>query len=247
MKKSYSLLQRLGRYLPLLLVVAAAGLTSCENETEALPDQGLDYYPLEAGAYRVYDVIDTSYQANVPTVRRFQFREQVENGQETDATGQAVYRVVRSRRALPTDAWQVDSVITVAINRQALTEQRNNRRTVELVFPVQADRTWNLNAFNALDTLPAENRFYVRAGEAFSIERNGQTYRYEQTVTTLNDVETDVNAAYAVVQRTTFAKGVGPVYRVRRSFISRCDAAGCNPDFKQQGQSRSEVLIASGK
>ncbi|GAB2784299.1 hypothetical protein HNQ93_002420 [Hymenobacter luteus] len=225
----------------------AAGLAGCENQTEAAPELGRDYFPLEVGAYRVYDVVDTAYQANVPTVSRFQFKEQVDAGLEPDATGQPVYRIIRSRRTLPTQAWQVDSVITVTANGRALTEQRNNRRTVELVFPVREGKSWNINAFNTLDTLPVVNRFYVGAGQPFRITRNGQTYEYNQTVTTINDVAQDVNAAYATVLRTTFARGVGPVYRVRRRFISRCDAIGCNPAFRQQGQSRSEVLIDSGK
>ncbi|GGG50617.1 hypothetical protein GCM10011378_28440 [Hymenobacter glacieicola] len=223
------------------------GLTSCENETVPVPDQGRNYYPLEQGAYRIYDVIDTSYQANVPTVSRFQFREQVDTALEPDATGQPVYRVIRSRRTLATDAWKIDSVITVAVKGQALTEQRHNRRTVELVFPVQEGKRWNINAFNTLDSLTVVNRFYVGADRPFSITRGGQTYQYEHTVTTVNDLAQDVNAAYTTVLRTTFARGIGPVYRVRRRFISRCDAVGCNPAFKQQGQSRSEVLIASGK
>ncbi|UOQ77231.1 hypothetical protein MUN84_00350 [Hymenobacter sp. 5516J-16] len=199
------------------------------------------------GAYRIYDVIDTAYQANVPTVSRFQFREQVDTALEPDATGQPVYRVIRSRRTLATDPWKIDSVITVAVKGQALTEQRNNRRTVELVFPVQEGKTWNINAFNTLDSLTVVNRFYVGANQPFRITRGGQTYQYDQTITTVNDLAQDVNAAYTTVLRTTFARGIGPVYRVRRRFISRCDAVGCNPAFKQQGQSRSEVLIASGK
>ncbi len=238
-----------GRRASLLLGgLMAAGLAGCENQTEAVPESGRDYFPLEAGAYRVYDVVDTSYQANVPTVSRFQFKEQVDTGLETDATGQPVYRIIRSRRTLPTDAWKVDSIITVTATSRSLTEQRNNRRTVELVFPVQEDKSWNWNAFNSLDTLVAVNRFYTRVGQPFSISRGGKTYQYDNTVTTTSDVsDKEINAAYYTVIRSTFARGVGPVYRVRRRFISRCDAVGCNPAFRQQGQSRSEVLIDSGK
>ncbi|MBX0289658.1 hypothetical protein K3G63_04370 [Hymenobacter sp. HSC-4F20] len=251
MKKTYSLLPRFlsfpGRAGLVPLLVGATALAGCQNETEAVPDQGRDYYPLELGAYRIYDVVDSLYQANVPTVSRFQFKEQVDSALEPDATGQPAYRIIRSRRTLATDAWRVDSVITVTNTGRALTEQRHNRRTVELVFPVQEGKTWNVNAFNTLDSITVVNRFYVGAEQPFSITRSGQTYQYEHTVTTLNDVAQDVNAAYTTVVRTTFARGVGPVYRVRRRFISRCDAVGCNPAFKQQGQSRSEVLIDYGK
>lgn len=252
MKKMYSLptrvllLSKRAGLLPLL--AGALALGGCQSETEAVPDQGPEYYPLAVGAYRIYDVVDTSYQANVPTVSRFQFKEQVESAVEPDVTGQPAYRIVRSRRALATDAWRVDSVITVTTTGRALTEQRHNRRTVELVFPVQEGKSWNWNAFNALDTVVAVNRFYTRVGQPFSISRGGKTYQYENTLTTTSDVsEAAINAAYYTVIRSTFAPGVGPVYRVRRRFISRCDAVGCNPVFRQQGQSRSEVLIETGQ
>ncbi|AHJ97763.1 hypothetical protein [Hymenobacter swuensis] len=251
MKKSYSVYSSVlgkvpGWLMPGLLLAAAAG---CQNETEVLPNEGPAYYPLEVGAYRIYDVADTSWRNNVPTASRFQFREQVEAELSPDATGQPVYRIVRSRRATATDAWAMDSVLTVTVGAQHLTEQRNNRRSVELVFPVREDKVWNINAFNAQDTIIAENRFYRNVGQPFSITRGGKVYSFDNTVTTINDVAVEVNAAYTTILRTTFAKGTGPVYRVRRRFF-HCDntgALGCNPSLNYQGQSRSEVLIESGK
>lgn len=228
-----------------LLAVAVAG---CQNETTELPNPGPEYYPLAVGTYRIYDVADTTWRNNVPTASRFQFREQVEAELSPDATGQPAYRVVRSRRATPTAPWAVDSVLTVTVGRQTVTEQRNNRRSVELVFPVAEGKVWNINAFNAQDTIIAENRFYRNVGQPLSLTRNGQTYAFENTVTTINDVAIEANAAYTTILRTTFAAGTGPVYRVRRRFF-HCDntgVLGCNPSLKYQGQSRSEVLIESG-
>ncbi|MCA8830236.1 hypothetical protein [Hymenobacter pini] len=236
---------------PVRWVLAAtllgASVAGCRNETEVLPNPGPEYYPLEVGAYRIYDVADTTWRNNVPTASRFQFREQVAAELSPDATGQPVYRVVRSRRSTPADAWAVDSVVTVTVGQQYLTEQRNNRRSVELVFPVREGKEWNINAYNAQDTIIAQNRFYRNVGQPFSITSNGITYSYDNTVTTINDVAADVNAAYYTVLRTTFAPNVGPVYRVRRRLLSYCDAVGCNPTIRQQGQSRSEVLIENGK
>ncbi|OWP62277.1 hypothetical protein CDA63_14905 [Hymenobacter amundsenii] len=228
-----------------------AGLAGCQNTTET-PAPLPDYYPLAANSYRIYDVADTTWRNDVPTASRFQFREQVAGEPTTDATGQQVYQVVRSRRAKAADAWRVDSVLTVTVAPLSVTEQFNNRRTVVLVQPAKEGKSWSFNAFNGLDSVRAVTRFYQQVDQPFSIVRDGKTYRYENTVTTANDFNNSlnsVNAAYIATQRTTFAAGVGPVYRVSRRFDNDCSgAAGCRlPFFRRIGQSRSEVLIESGK
>ncbi|MBT9392333.1 hypothetical protein KLP40_04085 [Hymenobacter sp. NST-14] len=249
MNQNYSLPTRCGLMrwvLPALL--GAAALTSCQDNGEVQPFLGPEYYPLEVGSYRIYDVADTVWNNAQATVSRFQFREQVDTELSPDATGQVVYRVIRSRRPTATDAWRADSVFTVRVGERAITEQFNNRRTVALVFPVQEEKFWNLNAFNSQDTITALNRRYTRVGQPFSVERDGETYRYDNSVTTTNNLAEDVNACYTTVKRTTFAQGVGPVYRVSRSFVH--DPGGgrpCDNTINYAGQSRSEVLIDSGK
>ncbi|UYZ64108.1 hypothetical protein [Hymenobacter weizhouensis] len=233
------------------LLLAGAGLlaASCQTETEPAPDQGQSYYPLELGSYRIYDVADTTFRANVPTVSRFQFREQVDAQMEPDATGQPAYRIIRSRRATPADSWQFDSVFTVTATPKHVLLARNNRRTVELVFPVEEGKVWNLNAFNTLDTIEAENRLYVHVGRPLTVSSNGRQFQYPNTVTTINDVRYDVNAFYATIRRDVFAQGVGPVYRVRRRFTFCSNDPTCvpRPTYIHQGQSRSEILVESGR
>ncbi|RSK25201.1 hypothetical protein [Hymenobacter metallilatus] len=252
MKKKYTgYTRRAARWL-LSGTLLAAMLVGCQNETEILPNPGPEYYPLEVGTYRIYEVADTSWNNNVPKASRFQFREQVAAELSPDATGRPVYQVVRSRRATATDAWAVDSILTVTVAPQYIAEQRNNRGSVELVFPVAEGKAWNTNAFYSPDTSRTvnrePNRFYTQVDQPFSITRAGKTYAYESTITTLNDVKFDVNIFYYTVKRTTFAKNVGPVYRVRRRLIY-CGSGNCtpNPAFIYQGQSRSEVLIESGR
>ncbi|WP_460611843.1 hypothetical protein [Hymenobacter seoulensis] len=230
---------------------AVGGLVACENETELVPNQSAEYYPLEVGSYRVYDVVDTAYRSNVATVTRFQFKEQVDSALEPDATGQPAYRVVRSRRANASEAWSIDSVITVTSSTRSVQEQRNNRRTVELIFPLRDGKAWNANAFNTLDTIEAVNRSYEWVDKPFTISSNGKSYSYPSTTATINDLtnaDTGINLFYYTVLRSVYAKGVGPVYRARRRFIY-CPAGNCtpNPAYIYLGQSRSEVLVESGK
>lgn len=251
-KRSSARLLRPTTPVAVLVLGLVAGLAGCENSSTETPAPLPDYYPLAANSYRIYDVADTTWRNNVPTASRFQFREQVGGEPAIDATGQQVYQVIRSRRATSADAWRVDSVLTVTVAPLNVTEQYNNRRTVVLVQPAKEGKSWSYNAFNGLDSVRAVTRFYQQVNQPFSITRDGKTYRYENTVTTANDFNNSlnsVNAAYIATQRTTFAAGVGPVYRVSRRFDNDCSgAAGCRlPFYRRIGQSRSEVLVESGK
>ena len=240
-----------------LSAAAALLLASCGDNAEVLPKQLPDYYPLSVGSYRIYDVTDTTWRNNVPTASHFQFREQVLAAPEPDAVGQPVYQVVRSRRATAAEAWRPDSVLTVTVAPLNVTEQFNNRRTVALVLPAVEGKSWSYHAFNSnynasdsQDSASVVTRFYEQVGKPLSIVRNGKTYDFANTVTTINDLKTgsNNNATKLIVQRTTFAPGVGPVYRVSRSYKNDCSGAeGCRVPFvRYLGQSRNQVLIESG-
>ncbi|MCB2376990.1 hypothetical protein LGH70_05320 [Hymenobacter sp. BT635] len=245
-----------------LAPVAALALAGCQNDTVPGPESGKEYFPLEIGSYRVYAVADTLWNAFQRTPSSYQFRETVTD-QVSDATGKPAYRVVRARRTLPTDTWRDDSVMVVSVASRSLVLTKNNRRTVELVFPVQQDRTWDMYAFMLGDTTEAldtgdrryDNRRYQNIGEPFQIMAGGKTYRYDQTLTTALIVGNPNKYGFDdEVNRSTYqqvyAKGVGPVYRVRRRF-DYCDpqtgTCGKSNTRIYKGQARHEILIEQGK
>ncbi|UOQ70861.1 hypothetical protein [Hymenobacter cellulosilyticus] len=222
MIQGYSLRKFLTCLAPVAALLAVAG---CQHDSVPRPEPETDYFPLEVGRYRTYAVLDTLWANYRPTISSFQFRETI-TAQITDATGQPAYRVVRARRVLPTDTWRDDSVMVLTPVRETVVLTRNNRRTVELVFPVRKDRFWNMNAFNSLDSVVAENRYYQTVGEPFQARSGGKTFSYEQTLTTAL-AEDNRNGANNAVFRTTYeqvyAKGVGPVFRARRRFTYCAD------------------------
>ncbi|WP_426491995.1 hypothetical protein [Hymenobacter sp. 102] len=263
MKQEYSFTWGRPAAGALLIMLLGSAVAGCNNDAEILPNPGPEYYPLAVGAYRIYDVADTTWRNNVPTASRFQFREQVAAELTPDATGQPVYRVIRSRRATATDAWAVDSVLTVTVGKNFLTEQRSNRRSVELVFPVVENKSWSNTGFYAPDTAKQVNReptrFYRAVGEPFTIASGTKQFSYENTVTVTNDLSTpfifptdpggpNINNKTTNIVRATFAKGIGPVYRYKRS-IDHCSINGGSCDRRNFiiGQSRREVLVESGQ
>lgn len=230
-----------------LLTLAVAACT--ENHEEA-PAPDNDYYPVALGAYRTYDVLDSIWTDNALTINRYQFRERVASAFE-DASGQTAYRIIRSRRATSSDTWQDDSTMLVLPTASSVQLTRNNRRTVELVFPVRAAYAWNRDAFNQLDTVTAQNRRYEQIGQAFQ----AGTQRYEQTVTTedtevntLTGVTLDDGIQQVAKYRQVYARGVGLVFRRKRR-ITYCRDGSCipSPTNIYRGLVHRETLTESGQ
>ncbi|WP_187315848.1 hypothetical protein [Hymenobacter sp. BT190] len=238
--------------LPALLVVAVAG---CENETETVEPTDTSYYQLEVGQFRIYEVTDTLWTNYVRQPQpRFQFRERVEE-KFTDASGRTAYRVVRARRTTSTDAWRDDSVLVVSPSASNVLVTRNNRRTVELIYPVRTGYYWNLNAFNEQNPVDKNDFHYKQVGESFTTtSAAGQATTYPKTVTTaLRETDAEeggeyINAFYYFRSRQVYAAGTGPVYRSRRRFIY-CPPGNCVPDPTRPfaGSTRTEVLIEAGR
>lgn len=212
--------------------MAAAAMAGCKNTTEAVPDLGRGYYPLAVGNTWTYAVRDSVWSAanlttptSTVTATSFQFRETIT---ETfnDAAGQPAYRLVRARRATATDNWVDDSVFTISTPGSALILNRSNTRTVELIFPPRAGRSWNLNAFNNNynDTITAETRQYSAVGRPFTTG-GGNTglaaTSYANTITTANTgMATESSLLRRVSYQQVYAQGVGPVYRRRDNFAA---------------------------
>ncbi|MBD2716771.1 hypothetical protein KBK19_17130 [Microvirga sp. STR05] len=238
----------------LVPALLAVGLASCKNEVEKVEPIDTSYYPVQVGDFRIYEVTDTTWLRNVKTIARYQFREQVTE-QYTDAAGRTAFRVVRSKRSTPADAWLSDSVLAVSPSAANVLVTRNNRRTVELVYPVRTGYFWNLNAFNELNPIEKSDIHFKQVGEPFTTTNTaGQSVTYPKTVTTaLRETDAEeggeyINLYYYYRNRQVYAPGIGPVYRSRRRFIY-CADGNCipSPSYIHSGSARTEILLESGK
>ena len=223
--------RRLAVALP--LAALAGGFAGCKDASQPAPETGVGYYPVAVGNFWVFAVADTTYSQasgqgaqvvpSVVTASAYQFRETVTQV-FTDAAGQMAYRLVRARRASAAAVWRDDSVFVLSATPQFVALNRNNTRTLELVFPVREGRSWNFNAFNNNfnDTITAETRRYSRVGQPFAANGGAGTpaVTYPVTVTTSNTGAALENTLLKL--RTfdqVFAKGVGPVFRRRRYLL----------------------------
>jgi hypothetical protein len=251
----------------LLGLAAVAGLASCRHEM-VTPVPAVDYFPVAIGSYRTYAVADSTWTNGVVSVSNYQLRERVSE-QFTDGAGQLAYRLVRSRRAAAGATWVDDSVLVVQVLPRAVLLTRNNVRTVELVYPLQANKAWNATAFTVntqttgvRDSITNLTRAYGPAvGTSFTtLPVGGQAAKsYPATVQTYATLPAqapatlgtpDVNLYYQRGLQQVYAQGVGLVQRRRFShytYTVKPDGSfNLTPGIVQSGISRFETLLETG-
>jgi len=233
----------------LAILASAALLDGCRSES-VTPNPVADYYPLVVGTYRAYAVSDTTWSKGVATATNYQLREAITQ-QYADAAGQPAYRILRARRANSAAAWADDSVFVVQPLSQSVTLTRANVRSIELIYPLVANKKWYKYAFTTLrdDSIRS---FGPTVGQAFTTP--GAVPKTFDMTATVRDrwPESSNDGLYkrrGALQ--VFAQGVGSVLRRRyyyETFITlNNQAQQLTPGVIQQGSSRLEVLIDSGK
>lgn len=244
----------------LALLSAAGLLAGCRHES-VVPDPVVDYFPVAVGTYRTYAVADSTWASARVTVSTYQLRERVAE-QFTDAAGQPAYRLVRSRRLTSADGWADDSTLVVQVRPRTVVLTRNNVRTVELVYPVRANKSWNRTAFTVNtgssypDTITNLTRAYgpaVGAPYTTPATPGVAAQSYPATVLTKDILPVgveNVNGREQQGTRQVYAQGVGLVLRRRFSYqtftTNPADGTETQTKAVQNGSSRYEVLIDSG-
>ncbi|PKV75643.1 hypothetical protein [Pontibacter ramchanderi] len=238
----------------LLLVVLSAFVAGCESKYKDPDPQamGYDYYPLEIGQYRVYNVKETRYFEGTPSRLNYQLRERVDTS-FVDQTGQLVYKIIRSKRPDANADWLDDSVMTVAKSPTMVMLTKDNTKYVKLVFPVKTGLEFVGDLYNTRQVTDGagskirdnkEVYTYQAVGESYEV--SGQTYPVTATVVhNFRSVSTIYDNRFEV-----YAEGIGLVYRVwdRVNYVSCQGGPGCVDDFKiDHGHEREETLIEHGK
>lgn len=213
-------------------------VVACSSELEDSIDQaiyGYDYFPLELGRYRVYEVDSLQYDlgaSNLPVVdsSRFYIREEMVEV-FTNQLGETIYRIERYRANTLGDPWQIVDVTTESRSVNQAYHGENNLRFINLVFPVETGLEWDGTAF-----IPEDLIIYVR-GEAiemfkswsYKILSSGETetiggFTYEE-VATVQQADND-NAIEFRFGVEKYAKGIGLVYKERQIYDSYCKYIG---------------------
>jgi hypothetical protein len=194
--------------------------TACERATIP-PDNartGYDYFPLQTGQYRIYDVyrIDYNFAAENDTLV-YQQKELI-SGSYLNQEGDSTFILHKLSRFNPDMQWKLDSVKHIRRTSSQLIEMGNNKSVVKLVFPVGEGKSWDSNI---LTTAEADSFRMVNIHRPFSL---GDSL-LDQTLTVIkrNIADTIVRQD---IKREVFALRSGPVYRIHKT-LNYCATVDC--------------------
>ena len=159
----------------LAILVFAFTLISCNKSKVIGPEiLGYDFYPIEIGQYRIYDVEEIQYKLVGFDTSFYQLRETIFDSIST--TDQIVYLIRRDKRASESDQWESDSVWTATATTNYLAISENNVPFVKLTFPVELGKEWNGNVLNSKSEITYYYQF-VTEGIIDSVNQDARCFR----------------------------------------------------------------------
>ena len=185
------------------LLLVAVVLFGCKKSDPAEEiDLGYDYFPNVVGTYIEYYVDSTSFGVSEQNFT-FWLREELTES-FVDDEGQVAIRVTRYKRQSEEGEWVQTDVWTQ--KRTTTTSERveENQRFVRLAFPVNAEQSWDGNAYNTMDEW---QHTYSGIGTAKTIGG----LQYSNTVTV--EQRNNVNLVDQEIASEIYAYGVGLVQK----------------------------------
>lgn len=219
-----------------LICILASG---CKEEV--LPPQtdrvGFDFFPLEQGLFRVYDVEQIDFSLITSDTNHFQLKEAVVDSFLNAEQGYT-YILHRSTRANDTVEWQLDSVWTARRNDALAVMIENNVSIIKLVFPVDAEKEWDGNSLNG----KMQQLFHFTDLSAPLVLPDTT---YTETVTVKNKGEN--NLIFQDERNEVYVRGIGLAQKdfVVLNFCARDDCLG--QGIIDSGQILRFNLIDHGK
>ncbi|MFZ4545202.1 MAG: hypothetical protein ACOYOA_14205 [Saprospiraceae bacterium] len=143
----------------MIFIVFACG----KDENEKLPSEnkGYDYYPLQTGKYKIFQVDSILFDSVASGVKIDSFRTYLkEEIVDTfkNALGTVVYRIERYEKKVLNDPWIFKDIVAAEKDSTKAIRLENNFRLLKLVFPVHGRQIWN-------STLYIDNTVEVKAGK----------------------------------------------------------------------------------
>ena len=218
------------RAIAILCSFLLAASACHKKKTEALPDLGYSYFPVNIGYWVVYEVDSTGWNNGVKTHVQYQLKEIIES-QFTDNTGKPAQRIERYKRylndSIPYDslAWNMAEVWTGNLTPKTAERVEDNQRFLKLIFPPKEGDSWNGYIFTAFS--PWTFR-YAKTDVAAT-----HTFTFDSTLTV---TQTGLNdpVVYSQYCEEQYARHVGLIYK---SFTD----LEINPDTT--GSSYTQILI----
>lgn len=214
-------------------------MVACEGDEGIRRDYGADYFPVETGMYRIFDVEETRYALGMaPEVVRYELMAVVVDSFPSD-DDRITFVIHRSTRADDTKAWEPLNTWSVRSDEERVVVSEGNVPFVKLVFPLAAKAHWDGNAFNTL----GPDEYLITSVDQIA-EVNGTTF--EHTVTVEQERNLDA-VVFRDVRTEMYARGVGLIYRESIQ-LEYCTDDSCLGQQKvEQGLARKITIKEYGK
>ncbi len=175
------------------------------------------YFPLVTGKYIIYDVdsIVISNFFDTTDTTHFELMEQVDSPY-MDAANQQAFRIIRSRRNLPTDPWVITDIWSAKLTANTAEKVEENLRFVKMNFPVLLNKSWKgnsqINTDSPLVYLADWDYQYTEVN--ISLEVNNTLFDSVVTVTQ----HKDINAIQTTFYQEKYAKNIGLVFKEEQNY-----------------------------
>ncbi|XOV95060.1 MAG: hypothetical protein ACFHWX_10185 [Bacteroidota bacterium] len=208
-------------------------LFACEDQFQAqVTDFGYDYFPLEVGSYKIYEVMMVTFDAQGPDTSRYQLKTTI-----TESSGGDYYLLRRETRSDEGEEWNISDVWTLRRDQYIAVATEENLPLVKMTFPVVINRQWNGNALNVLGV---GNYQFVEASSAIYDDLIGDAGKIQVQIADVPQNLVNQDQRFEV-----YAKGVGLVEK--NYIILNFCTSNCGSNEVDSGIIIEQVLIAYGQ
>ena len=213
-------------------------LVSACNETKDLGPEtlGVDFYPINIGQYRIYEVEEIQFKIVGFDTLNYQLRETIFDS--IQSIDQTTYLLRRDVRQNSLQEWESDSIWAVASTDTYIAVSENNIPFIKLTFPVIDGREWNGNSLNSRG-----NQIYYYQGVSQAIVDSVAAEDHVRVV--IEDIEENITGLD--LRSEVYVRGVG---LVEKDYLTQrnCTASDCGDDLGKVigGRSLKQTLIEIG-
>ena len=203
---------------PLYFLSLIAFLFSCAETETPQTDFGLDYQPLKVGLFWEYEVNETIVFGESDEESSTFFLKDRIIYNYFNVENELVFVLAREKSTNGTD-WEIIGNYLMQYRNLTLLRTFENKKTVNLVFPPELEKTWDAQIFNAGDPDEYEISFLG------NIDVGSQSF--SQSLKVLQEEEDD-EITFRDNRYEVFAKGIGLVeqYYEVFTYCSRNDCLG---------------------
>ncbi len=203
----------------------------CDDDTSVIPVVESDFdlteiYNLDIGSYRIYHVIDTTFNTSGPVVDEYYKKEELLDI-STDLLEREIYLIRNSRAAVGSFEFVPEKVWTLYVpdDRDSglfIERQEDNVRTLDMKYPIARGEIWDANQYN---TLKEAQYQYLSTDTTISVTAGS----FDQSILILEKLDT-VSVITRTEAYTVYKPGIGHILRYDKTIITDGPNQEFNPD-----------------